>query len=80
MNKKVCEKCKYRGVFIGNKSIHCYYAGLTSETCLKLVDKKVIDRRGNDPNNCLLFEEGEAMENEEFKYGSERYRQKARKR
>lgn len=63
-DKKKCKRCKYRGrgtgyiVKTGFSPIHCDYARTNDQTCLTRIGKDVIDRRGNDYNNCLLFEEG----------------------
>ncbi len=57
-NKNKCKKCKYHGgANINGNTIHCYYAN-TGKTCLHRVGKEIIDRRGNDYNNCLLYERG----------------------
>ena len=37
----------------------CDYAKYTKRTCLYSDRGKVKDRRGDDPNHCLLFEKGE---------------------
>ncbi len=57
-NREMCRQCKYKG---GNASDHfrifCDYSGKTDNTALKKERKgKVIDSRGKDPDNCLLFE------------------------
>lgn len=68
-NKKKCVKCKYHGYF-GSKSygtsdetfkrsIMCDYAKYTKRTCLYSNHGEVKDRRGDDPNHCLLFKSGE---------------------
>ena len=65
-NKELCKKCKYRGT-IGSRdssidSIVCDYAATSKNgTCLKNHKGKAVDRRGRDPEKCLLFEEGEAL-------------------
>lgn len=64
-NKQKCVTCKYHGKAstadgTGNKNlngVHCYYAN-TGETCLRRVGNKVIDIRGEDFNNCKLYERG----------------------
>ena len=68
-DKKKCMTCKYHGYFGSvpqdasevyrlNRLI-CDYSGVTKRTCLKRAGKGFIDSRGNDPNNCLLYEKGE---------------------
>lgn len=60
-NKRKCAKCKYHGNFNGGQ-IFCYYSALSNDgTCLTLKNKKVVDRRGNDPKNCELFSKGENL-------------------
>lgn len=58
-----CHKCKYAGGDPdNNREIHCYYAGVTQMSCLYYgPDGKIADRRGKDPDNCLLFSEGERL-------------------
>ena len=59
-NKTKCKKCKYRAKCNGEgvKVLACNYSSYHG-TCLKRVGKEVIDLRGNDPDNCKLYEEGE---------------------
>ena len=67
-NKKKCKLCKYHGTVTGRagrpdpnvmQNIVCGYSLLTRKTCLKHVDANtIIDIRGDDPENCALFEEG----------------------
>ena len=57
-NKEQCRKCRFRGGAIDKSEMHCNYAFIAEQTCLHRVGKKIVDRRGNDPNNCLCFEEG----------------------
>ena len=70
-NKEKCVKCKYHN-YLSNltgtstrdyKIKHCFCnrAVLTKETCLKRIGKEVVDRRGTDPDNCKLFEEGKRL-------------------
>ena len=56
-DKNQCRKCKYRGG--GDDTFHmfCNYAFIADQTCLHKVDGKIVDRRGNDPNNCKCFVE-----------------------
>lgn len=67
-NKKNCKKCKYHGErlsgAIDGQSIYCDYLCITGKTCLTYDDNgKIIDRRGNDAENCALFEKGAAIQN-----------------
>lgn len=66
-NKKKCKKCKYHGerlsVAMDGQNIYCDYLCITGKTCLTYDNKgKVIDRRGNDADNCALFEKGAAIQ------------------
>ena len=75
-NKKKCVRCKYHG-FFGSRSygtseetfgrtMICEYAKITNKTCLYSDHGKVLDRRGTDPDNCLLFERGERVAGNKF--------------
>lgn len=59
-NKKKCATCVYRGTHgaagLGVK-YYCNYAD-TGKSATKRVGKEVIDTRGGDFNNCLLYEKG----------------------
>lgn len=66
-NKDKCKKCRYHSKYSGGLlvckgggelSIMCNYLAYAGETCLKMVDGKVVDTRGEDPDNCFKFEEG----------------------
>lgn len=63
-NIKKCAKCKYHGTILsrtlGNvKNISCDYAALAHEgTC---ITRSGEDKRGNDPDNCRLFEAGKSL-------------------
>jgi hypothetical protein len=55
-DKRKCKKCKWHGN-ISFTETFCYYARIgTNGTCLKKIGDKIIDQRGTDPKNCLLFE------------------------
>ena len=66
--KSRCLKCKYHGIGHGSFStkvddksiqVYCNYATIAESTCLKPINnKEVIDMRGEDYYNCLLFSEG----------------------
>ena len=73
-DKNKCLKCKYRntsntlGYVIKHNNkpvhIHCDYAFLTKTTCLQPgPNNTVVDLRGEDYNNCMLFVEGNRQEN-----------------
>ena len=58
-NREMCKKCIYHGGRLSEKvAIFCDYSGKSGTTCLYLRKNKVVDRRGNDPNNCRLFDDG----------------------
>lgn len=73
-DKQKCLKCRWHGMGLGwsaitpdgkNVSIHCNYSGHHETTPLRAAPGNTFtDLRGNDFNNCLLFEEGE-MEKED---------------
>lgn len=57
-NKELCKRCKYSGT-VGSRcgddgSISCDYAIIAKQSA--------IGKRGDDPDKCLLFEEGERIE------------------
>ena len=65
-DKKTCSKCRFHG-YLGTKSRYssdaaadkitiCDYAKHMNRTCLQRAGKTVIDRRGDDPEHCKLFE------------------------
>ena len=58
-NKHKCVNCKYHGIMSNRdfSNVHCYYIN-SGTSCLYREGKKVIDRRGEDYNNCLLYERG----------------------
>lgn len=59
MNRTQCSECKWRSWSRNVRACSCNWAGVHyPETCKCRVDGKVIDRRGTDPENCLLFENG----------------------
>ena len=76
-NKKKCLKCKYHGTGCGHSvktqagvlKVHCNYS-IVDKTCLqKLDDGTIIDRRGDDYDNCKLYEKGKVISGGKFKYG-----------
>lgn len=65
-DKKKCKSCRWHGYFgakdQGGNNICCDYGILARQgTCLRKIGQngETIDRRGNDPDNCLLYEKGE---------------------
>ena len=75
-DKAKCLKCKYRSTSFNNlsyavvcnnrvKHVLCDYANLTGVTCLKPgPNNSVVDMRGEDYNNCMLFSEGPRLDKE----------------
>ena len=65
-NSKLCEDCKYRGT-IGSRTkrsedLICEFSSYAQKgTCLIVYNGEVIDRRGYDPEVCLLKEKGNAL-------------------
>lgn len=65
-NKRKCAKCKYRCTFSGtagfnvsSRNVGCYYSVVSNNgSCLHLVNGKIKDRRGDDYDNCKLYEKG----------------------
>ncbi len=58
-DKKKCKMCIYHAK-LGN-NITCDYAIKSNNgSCIKRKGKYNVDIRGDDPNNCLLFERGGA--------------------
>lgn len=70
-DKSRCLKCVFRledtsGYSTKNArgdtvTLVCNYAGVTGHTCLHTVGKKVVDKRGDDYNDCKLFKKGERL-------------------
>ena len=69
-NLDKCVQCRFHGTGAGypvgsrHLPIFCNYAGIKDKTCLCLIKGEVVDRRGDDPNNCQLFEKGKAPKTE----------------
>lgn len=81
-DRKKCLNCIYRGGSQGNcttlRNIHCNYSGIMTATCLKRIpnkDGEIKDIRGDDYNNCKLYQKGRPIkaleEREDFRYGAE---------
>lgn len=65
-DKKKCKKCKWHGSLVGSgatgtKGVYCNYGSLHRCSCLKRIKGHIVDRRGGDFNNCLLYEKGKAI-------------------
>ncbi len=71
-DKRRCRKCKFHGTvghfvqlgehkgdYRDNQIVCDYLIKSGKGSCLKREGKDVVDQRGEDPNNCQLFEEGE---------------------
>lgn len=59
-NKKKCATCVYRGTHGAaglGVDVYCNYFD-TGKVATKTVGRERIDLRGEDHNNCLLYEEG----------------------
>lgn len=59
-DKNKCKTCMYHGNLSGvdNTTIFCNYASLTDSSCLYRKGSHIFDKRGNEPENCKLYEEG----------------------
>lgn len=55
-DKNKCEKCKHKSN-ICTIGVYCNYS-LSGKTCTTREGDKIIDRRGNDPKKCQLYERG----------------------
>lgn len=59
-DKKKCAKCIYRGAKAGSTlGIYCNYCGVVGKTCLRIIDGKKTDIRGEGP--CALYKRGTAI-------------------
>lgn len=74
-NKKRCLECRYCGVgkggfVVNGKSLFCDYATITNSTCLRRTRKgEVIDLRGSDYDNCLLYAPGKVNKTKQLIVG-----------
>ena len=65
-DKRKCMKCVYKctmslgsGAKASPNNVACYYSVMSNNgSCLELVKGKLVDRRGNDHDNCKLFKAG----------------------
>ena len=67
-NKVKCKKCCFRVSDTSayrtddGDSVSCNYSTIMGKTCLRRGEHgTVIDIRGNDYDNCLLFKEGDSL-------------------
>ena len=60
-NTELCKSCKYHD-YIGHngdqEEVYCAYSKIKHTTCRK---RDGTDIRGNDPEVCLIYEEGEKI-------------------
>ena len=73
-DKQKCLKCRWHGMGLGwsaimpdgkNVSIHCNYSGYHDTTPLRSgANSTILDLRGEDYDNCLLYVEGMPDEEE----------------
>ena len=74
-NKERCLSCRYsgrgNGGYVANgKQVYCDYANIAEHTCLTRGPKgKVIDRRGTDYNNYLLYAPGKVNKTKQLIVG-----------
>ncbi len=59
-NKEMCKQCRFHGRISGvdTGTVFCNYASLTDSSCLYRKGSHIFDKRGNEPENCKLYEEG----------------------
>ena len=69
-NKKKCKTCIYHAKYSGSSvyrnnvtpatsgGIFCGYSLATYHTCLQYDRQELVDRRGDDPENCRLYMAG----------------------
>lgn len=67
-DKARCKKCRFHRRMPFNTTVFCNYATVEDKTCLTVQNGKTIDRRGEDFNNCLLFEEGRPTPDQRDKF------------
>ena len=58
--KSKCKRCIYHGKISGVSNVFCNYASLEGHSCLYRQESHIVDKRGCDYENCLLFQEGKA--------------------
>lgn len=57
-DKQKCKSCMYCGrrqTYHSAGFMYCNYAGIEGQTCLHKVGKDIVDRRGDDYDNCKLY-------------------------
>ena len=50
-----CAYCGRRQAYQTLNLLYCNYAGIEGQTCLHKVGTEIIDRRGDDYDNCKLY-------------------------
>lgn len=65
MKHTQCRRCVFHRKMSFAEMI-CNYACVTGKTCLTIENGKTIDRRGNDPDDCKLFQEGKAIPERDY--------------
>ena len=64
-DKKKCAKCMFHAGKPGNMiGVYCNYSGITDRTCIRIIDDKKVDIRGE--GECALFEKGVAARDNEY--------------
>lgn len=59
MGRTQCRTCRWRGWHHNLGEWHCNWADIKyPRTCIEMVHGEMIDKRGSDPDNCLLYERG----------------------
>lgn len=56
-NKKLCKSCKYHAVLGHGVGVACLRIIHTNDACIK----NGVDRRGDDPESCLVMESGKRI-------------------
>lgn len=70
INRTQCKDCKWRAWFKNIRAWSCNWSDCHfPQTCKYAVGGEVVDRRGSDPENCLLFEKGNALRRKMAKKG-----------
>ena len=61
-NKEKCKTCMFHGVANTMEiKVYCNYILLTEQACLYCDGKGTKDKRGNDFENCKLYQKGKRM-------------------
>ena len=70
MKRTQCRTCKWRYWHRNIGEWHCNWSDCHSETCLHIEHGKKVDRRGDDPENCKLYEEGKMLRRKQAAKGN----------